>query len=385
MRLLRRVGFGLVALVAVGFGVRGVTAPAAGARPARPAVVPVLASVVTAQPMRDAVQGLGTVQAFNTVSVKPQVNGQITKVFFTQGQAVTAGQTLFLIDPRPYQAVLDQAMATAAKDQATLTGAVGDLARYGGLVRQNYTSAKIYQDQRATVAELKATVKVDAAAVESARLNLGYTLIRAPIAGRTGAILVNVGNVVQTTQNTTLVTIAQTKPIYVSFALPQDDLAAIRQHQGGPDAGTRLVVEAYGADGHSVLAHGQLQFINNLIDTTTGTVSLMGQFDNASETLWPGEYVTATLVLSVQPKALTVPATAVVEGPSGYYAYVIGANDTVTRRTVTVARTQDGLAIIAKGLAAGERVVREGQFRLVNGAKVKIDKSKTVTGTAAAS
>lgn len=370
MARLGRLGLGLAALVAIGFGVRALTMWAAASRPVVHAVVPVLASTVTAGPVRDEVQGLGTVQAFNTVSVKPQVDGQITKVFFAQGQAVKAGARLFLIDPRPYQAALDQAIATEAKDQATLNGAEGDLARYGPLVRQNYTSAKIYQDQRATVAELQAAVKIDAAAVETARLNLGYTLIRAPIAGRTGAILVNLGNVVQTTQAATLVTIAQTKPIYVGFAVTQASLAAIRRHQ----TQNGLTVDAYGEDGHTLLARGHLRFVNNLIDTTTGTIGLMGQFDNAHETLWPGEYVTARLVLSVQPKALTVPATAVVEGPSGYYAYVIQPDDTVVRRAVTVARLQDGRAIIAKGLAAGERVVREGQFRLANGAKVRIDR-----------
>lgn len=366
---LGRLGLGMAALVAIGLGVRALTTRAAGSRPVVHAVVPVLASIVTARPVRDEVQGLGTVQAFNTVSVKPQVDGQITKVFFTQGQAVKAGARLFLIDPRPYQAALDQAVATETRDQATLAGAEGDLARYGPLVRQNYTSAKIYQDQRATVAELQATVKVDAAAVETARLNLGHTVIHAPIDGRTGAILVNLGNVVQTTQNATLVTIAQTKPIYVGFAVTQASLAAIQGHQSQ----NGLIVDAYGEDGHTLLARGHLRFVNNLIDTTTGTIGLMGQFDNAHETLWPGEYVTARLVLSVQPKALTVPATAVVEGPSGYYAYVIQPDDTVVRRVVTVARMQDGRAIIAKGLAAGERVVREGQFRLVNGAKIRID------------
>lgn len=368
MRRLGTYAAAVAALVVLGLGVHHLTAGAAKP-PKPPLAVPVLAATVQARSMPVTVQGLGTVQAYNTVAVKAQVNGQIVKVFFRQGQAVTAGQKLFQIDPRPYKAALDQAVATEAKDRATLIGAQNDLARYAPLVKQNYTSAKVYQDQLATVDELKAAVAVDRAAVEAARVNLDYTLIRSPIDGRTGAILVNLGNVVQTAQGATLVTIAQTRPIYVAFAVPQSNLPAIRHND--PPGG--MPVTATGAGGN-VLAKGRLSFVNNLVDNTTDTVSLMGSFANENEALWPGEYVTAQLVLSVQPHALTVPDVAVVQGARGYYVYVIGPDDTVRRRAVTVLRRQDGLAVIGKGLSIGERVVEEGQFRLTNGSRVKIDK-----------
>lgn len=362
------IGLGAVALAAIGFGVHAFTATA-GVRPHAAPVVPVLAAAVRTQPVPDYADGLGTVQAFNSVAVKSRVDGQIMKVFFRQGQEVRAGDKLFQIDPRPYQAALDQALAAKEKDQATLAGATADLARYGPLLRQKYTSQKVYEDERATVAELKATVKADQAAIETARLNLEYTLIRAPISGRTGALLVDAGNFVQANQNASLVTIAQIRPVYVTFSVPQATLDAIRQHQ----AVHALAVAAVANDGHTVLSRGTLSFISNQIDTTTGTVSLMGSFANEDERLWPGESVTARLTLSVQPDALTVPATTVVEGPDGYYAYVIKPDHTVERRAVTVSRLQDGLAVIGHGLAAGEQVVTDGQFRLVNGAKVKID------------
>lgn len=379
MRRFGLVCIGVAALALLGYGVHALTTAGAAHRGSGHKLVPVLAAVVKAQPMPDYVQGLGTVQAFNTVSVKAQVSGQITKVFFNQGQEVKPGEKLFQIDPRPYQAALDQAVAAKDKDRATLEGATADLARYAPLVRQKYTSAKTYQDQKATVAELKATVQADQAAIETARLNLGYTTIRSPIAGRTGQILVNLGNYVQAATDPTLVTIAQIRPIYVNFAVPQARLDAIRNNQ----TSHTLPVAAIASDGHTVLSHGTLGFINNLIDTSTDTVSLLGTFANTDEKLWPGEYVTARLTLAVQPKALTVPATTVVEGPDGDYAYVIKPDHTVERHAVIVARRQDGMSIISKGLAAGELVVTDGQFRLVNGARVKIDNPAAPAKTAA--
>ena len=369
MSRLTRIGSGVVAIVAVGAALHALTARAKTKPHGPPAAVPVLATVVKAQAVPDDIEGLGTVQAFNSVAVKSRVDGQITKIFFRQGQEVKAGDPLFQIDPRPYQAALDLALAAKEKDQATLAGAETDLAQYGPLVRQHYTSQKVYQDQKATVAELRAAVKADEASIETARLNLGYALIRAPIGGRTGAYLVDVGNFVQASQNASLVTIAEIRPVYVGFTVPQADLAQIRRNQ----AAHALAVAAVAGDGRTVLSRGRLSFINNTIDTATGTVSLMGSFVNADEALWPGEFVTARLTIAVQPDALTVPAGAVVEGPNGTYVYVIRPGHTVLRRNVKVARQQDGLDVIAQGLAAGEQVVEDGQFRLVNGARVRID------------
>lgn len=319
--------------------------------------------------MPEVIDGLGTVQAFNLVSIKPLVSGQIVHIYFRQGEAVSTGQKLFEIDPRPYRAALDQAIATQLKDQATLLGAESDLARYAPLLRQNYTSKKIYEDQLATVNELKATVQFDKALIEAARLNLTYTLIRAPISGRTGAILVNVGNVVQASQSPVLVTLAQTIPVYVSFAVPQDILTRLRARREMH----RLPVAAVSASDHSILSHGHLAFINNQIDTATDTVTVMGEFSNRDEALWPGEFVDAQVTLSVQRHAITVPQPALVEGPDGPYVYLINWDNTVKRQPVTLLREYKGLAVIGKGLSAGQRIVEDGQFRLTNGARVSIE------------
>lgn len=366
------IALGLLALVGLGFGMHSLSRTTKAAPSRHRAPVPVIATTATVRPMPDRIRAIATVQAFNTVSIKPQVDGEITHVFFTQGQTIKAGQKLFEIDPRPYRAALDQAEAAAAKDRATLTGAEADLARYGTLVRKHYTPAKTYQDQRTKVDELKATVKLDDAAIEAARLNLAHTVIRAPIGGRTGAILVNRGNVVRASLDPTLVTIAETRPIYVRFAVPEEDLPAIRRHQTGQG----LIVSALDAQTGHNLAEGHLSFIDNTVDATTGTVMLMATFANPKETLWPGEYVTARLTLTVQADALTVPESAVVEGPDGNYVYVISRDNTVSRHAVTVIRRQDDTAIIGKGLAAGARVVSDGQFRLTNGARVTIEKNK---------
>lgn len=364
---------GLLALAGLGFAFRLLPTSTAAKPPAPRPPVPVLAATATTASVPERITAIGTVQAYNTVSIRPQVDGEITRVFFTQGQAVAAGAKLFEIDPRPYRAALDQAEAVAARDRATLAGAQADLARYASLVHQHYTPAKTYQDQRATVAGLAASVKLDEAAIESARLNLDHAIIRAPIAGRTGAILVNKGNVVQASQAPTLVTIAETQPIYVRFAVPEADLATIRAHQ----TGSGLAVAALAPQTGRTIATGHLAFIDNIVDAATGTITLMGRFTNADEALWPGEYVTARLTLAIQRAALTIPQAAIVEGPDGDYVYVIGADHTVRRRAVRVARIADDRAIIAAGLAPGTSVVSDGQFRLFNGAHVTIDHDGT--------
>lgn len=330
--------------------------------------IPVTAGIATAQNVPIYAQGLGTVETLNTVNVKSRVDGQIMRVFFTQGQEVRQGDRLFLIDPRPFQVALDQAQATLQKDTAQLQGAQRDLLRYGKLVGSGFQTRQSYEDQQATVAQLKAATQADAAAVEAARLNLGYALIRAPIAGRTGALQENVGNYMQASAGTTLVTITELKPIYVSFSLPAGQLDAIRQGQRAHP----LEVEAIGSDGKTLLAKGSLSFIDNHIDTSTGTIALKGTFANADERLWPGEFVNARLILGVRHEVVTVPGPTVMTGPTGPYVYVIQPNDTVIRRAVQVLARQDGLAVIGKGLKAGERIVVNGQYRLANNARVKI-------------
>lgn len=336
--------------------------------PVDPAV-PVTAGVARAEKVPVYQQGEGTVLAINTVNVKTRVDGQIMRAFFTQGQEVQPNAPLFLVDPRPYAAALDQAKANAAKDEAQLRGAERDLARYSKLVGSGFQTRQSFEDQQASVGQLQAGVQADSAAIEAARLNLDFTLIRAPIGGRTGALLVDPGNYVQASAATPLVSITQIKPIFVRFTLPASSLGAIQQNQ----AAHKLEVDAYGPDGKSLLGIGVLTFIDNHVDTSTGTIALEGTFANTKERLWPGEFVNARLILSVQQNAITVPEPTVMTGPDGNYVYVILPNDTVQRRAVEVASRQDGLAVIAKGLTAGEKVVVAGQYRLANNVKIRIE------------
>jgi multidrug efflux system membrane fusion protein len=314
------------------------------------------------------VQGLGTVQAFNTGNVRSRVNGQITQVFFKEGQQVKPGDQLFQIDPRPYQAALDQAKATKAKDEAQLQGAQLDLARYAKLLPSGYQTQQQYDQQKATVGQFQAAVQADQAQIDTAQLNLDYSLVRSPIDGRTGQRLVDIGNYIQSGQNTNLVTVTQLKPIFVSFTLPQSDLDPVRR----ANANGTLVVKAYADDNKTLLSQGKLTLIDNQVDIATGTIHLRATFDNADERLWPGEFVNARLVLTTKQNVVTVPVETIMQGPDGAYAYVVQLDDTVERRNVAVAMTQDGLAVIDKGLSAGDRVVLEGQYRLTQGAKVQV-------------
>ena len=364
----------LIATVLIGLGLgfwllRGQDAAESASPPPPNAAVPVTAGVAKAQDVPIYVQGIGTVQAINTVNVKSRVDGEIMQTFFTPGQEVQRNDQLFLIDPRPYQATLDQAKANAAKDQAQLQGAQRDLERYGKLVGSGFQTRQSFEDQQATVAQLQGAVQADTAAIETARLNLGFTMIRAPLGGRTGARLVDAGNYIQTGAGTVLVSITQIKPIYAGFTLPATNLDAIRQNE----ASHALQVDAIAGDGKTLLAHGTLSFIDNHIDTSTGTIALKGTFDNADERLWPGEFINVRLILSTRHDAVTVPEQTVMAGPNGSYVYVIQPDDTVQRRDVQVASRQDRIAVIAEGLSAGEKVVVAGQYRLANNTKVKTE------------
>jgi membrane fusion protein, multidrug efflux system len=323
------------------------------------------------------VSGIGAVQAYNTVSVKSRVDGQITKVLFKEGEEVKAGEPLFQIDPRPFQAALDQAVATKQRDEAQLKGAELDLERYRQLVGQGFQSRQSFEDQQATVGQLKGMIKADQARIENAQLNLDYALVRAPIDGRTGQRLVDIGNFIQANQMTNLVTLTQVKPIFVSFTLPQDVLDELRQNQRKAP----LAVDAVASDDKSVLATGTLTLIDNQVDVATGTIHLKATFANANERLWPGEFVTARVTLSVRTNVITVPAQTVMRGENGTYVYVIKADDTVTRRDVKLGMTQDNLAVIESGLAANEHLVVEGQYRLSEGAKVRYS-TRTAVNTA---
>jgi multidrug efflux system membrane fusion protein len=319
---------------------------------------------------------IGTAQAYNMVTIKSRVDGQIVKVAFSEGQDVKAGDPLIQIDPRPFQAMLDQALASKQKDEAQLISAQADLARWADLVGRGIKSQQTYDQTKAQVDQLRAGIKADDAQIETARLNLGYADIRAPISGRLGLRLVDVGNMVRATDAAGLVTISQLKPIFVSFTVPQENLHKIHEKQ----AGGGLAVVAYGGDNKTQLAEGKLSVIDNAIDQPTGTIRLKATFDNADERLWPGEFVNVRLILSVRKSAPTVPAQTVQDGPTGSYAYVIKDDNTVERRSVEVAAVQDGLAVIGKGLSPGERVVVDGQYRLTNGARVKVEATPGASG-----
>ena len=345
-------------------------APAAEAPAPPPAApgVPVTAGTVKAADVPVILNGIGSVQAYNTVTIKPRVDGQIVKLEFGEGQEVKAGTPLLQIDPRPFQASLDQALAQKEKDEAQLAGAQADLARYAQLVPSGYQTRQSYDQQKAQVAQLQAAVKADQALIETAKLNVGYTDIRAPISGRLGMRLVDIGNMVHSNDANGLVTITQTKPIYVNFTLPQEHLHKIHEKQAaGP-----LTVIAVGGDNKTELAQGKLTVIDNAIDQATGTIRLKATFANDDERLWPGEFVNVRLILQIRKNVPTVPPQTVQEGPQGHYAYVIKPDNTVERREVEVAAVQDGLAVISKGLSPGEQVVVEGQYRLTNGARVRI-------------
>jgi len=341
----------------------------AAAASAAPAGVPVTVGVAETKDVPVFVRGIGTVQAFKAVTVKTRVDGHIVKVLFEEGQEVKAGDPLFQIDPRPFQATLDQALANKQRDEAQLQGAQLDLERYGKLLAPGFQSRQSYDQQKATVDALKGSIAADQAAIDTARLNLAYADIRSPIDGRTGQRLVDLGNLVTTGQNTPLVSITQIKPIFVNFTVPQDQTDKIRSNQTkGP-----LAVLAYASDDKTLLAEGKVTLVDNQIDQATGTLRLKATFENANERLWPGEFVNARLVLATRKDAVTVPQRVVLQGAEGYYVYVVKPDNTVERRTVEVAVTQDGIAAIGKGLAAGEKVVVDGQYRLSNGAKIRVD------------
>jgi len=344
--------------------VKAADAPPPAAAPG----VPVTGGTVEAKDMPVFLNGIGTVQAFNMVTIKSRVDGQIVKVSFREGQEVNAGDPLIQIDPRSFQAALEVAQAAKAKDEAGLVSAQADLDRYSQLVGSGYQTRQSVDQQKATVAQLQASLKGDQAQIDAAQVNLDYCDIRSPIAGRLGVKLVDIGNLVRATDNTGLVTITQTKPIYINFTMAQENLHKIHEKQALGD----LTVQAYGADNITLLSEGKLTVIDNAVDQTTGTIRLKGEFANTDERLWPGEFVDVRLILSTRKGVATVPQQTVQVGPNGYYAYVIKPDNTVERRVVEIASMQDGIAVITKGLNVGEKIVVDGQYRLTEGAKVKI-------------
>ncbi len=312
--------------------------------------------------------GVGTVQAAATVTVKARVDGQLEKVAYTEGQDVKAGQLLAQLDARSLQAQLAQAVAQKARDEAQLTNAGLDLDRYTKLIKEDATTQQTLDTQRALVAQLRAAVQTDDAAIHYARVQLDYMTITAPLSGRTGARLVDPGNIVHATDANGLVVINQIDPIAVVFTLPGDSVQAInRAVTGNP----KLKVTAYAREGNTLLGEGHLVLVNNQIDTTSGTVQLKGLFENPTHALWPGQYVNVRLLLGDHVQATTVPAEVLQRGPSGTYAFVIGADHKAEMRPVQVVQMQDGKAVIGKGLEPGETVVLDGQYKIKPGILVQ--------------
>ncbi len=348
-------------------------APAAAQAPASPGPgVPVISGTVAVADVPVLLNAIGTVQAFNMVTIKSRIDGQIVGVEFTEGQNVKAGSPLIRIDPRPFQAAIEQAEAVKERDAAQLASAQADLARSADLVGRGFKSRQTYDQQKALVDQLTASLKGDDAQIGTARLNLSYATIRSPIDGRLGARLVDIGNMVRGSDAAGLVTVAQLKPIFVNFTLAQDNIDRIREHQAkGP-----LEVQAYSGDGKNLRATGKVTLIDNAVDQATGTIRLKASFANDDERLWPGEFVNVRVVLTVRKGVSTVPAQTVQDGPTGHYAYVIKDDNTVERRQVDVAAVQDGIAVVSKGLAPGEKIVVEGQYRLTQGARVRLASPK---------
>lgn len=348
----------------------GAGMPARSAKPAAPAVAPVQATTAAVQRQDVPIvrTGVGTVTPLATVTVRSRIDGQLERVGFAEGQDVKAGQLLAQLDARALKAALEQAQAQKAKDQALLGNARVDLQRYTTLNAQDAATPQQLATQKALVAQLEAAVQMDQAQIDAARVQLGYTTITAPISGRVGARLVDPGNIVHAADAGGLVVINQIDPITVVFTLPDTAFQAVNQALQGSRA--PLAVQVFERNAGAPLARGTLVLLNNQIDPATGTVQLKARFDNPRHVLWPGQYVDARLVLGVRHDALTVPAAAVQRGPDGAYVYTVDADDTARMQAVTVAQVQDGLAVIDQGLAAGQRVVVDGQYKLRPGLKV---------------
>ncbi len=335
-------------------------------------VVPVKTGDVLKQNVPVQITAIGNIEAYNTVSVKALVGGEVTDVHFKEGQDVKKGDLLFQIDPRPYDAALKQAEAQLARDMAQAKNAEEQAKRYEILVQKDYVSRDQYDQLRSNADALAAAVQADKANVENSRLQLAYCTIRSPLDGRVGSILLNRGNVVKA-NDLAMVTINKIAPIYVTFSIPEQNLGSIKKYMTEGALHVQAIIP--GDEMHPT--HGVLTFINNAVDATTGTIQLKGTFENKDRRLWPGQFVNVILTLATQRDAVVMPSAALQTGQQGQYVFVVKPDYTVESRPVRVARSYGDLAVIESGVAAGERVVTDGQLQLIPGTRVelKVDQS----------
>jgi multidrug efflux system membrane fusion protein len=337
--------------------------------PRRKMAIPVTVGTAVEKTVPVQIRAIGNVEAYSTVSVKAQVEGELTVVHFKEGQEVKAGDMLFTIDPRPFEVQLKQAEANLARDRAQLNNATRQVERYGSVANKGYVSQEQYDQISSNATALEATVKADEAAVENARLKLAYCTIKSPINGVVGSIRVNKGNLIKANDNDKpMVHINQVKPIYVSFSVPERYLPEIRDRM----AREKLEVVASIAGGAGKLVRGELAFIENAVDTNTGSIPLKASFPNSDKTLWPGQFVKVTLTLATQPGAVVVPSQAIQSGQQGRYVFVVKDDSTVEYRQVDLGEIIDGETVISHGVAPGELVVTDGQLRLASGSLVQI-------------
>jgi len=345
--------------------------------------VPIVAGTVAQHDVPIYLTGVGTVIAYNTVIIRSQIQGQIVSINFTEGQAVHTGDLLAQIDPRPYQAQIDQMTATRDRDQAQLVNAQANLDRYTPLESKGYATPQLVDTQKAQVAQLQNAVKADEALIEAAKVQLSFTRLTSPIDGVAGIRQIDIGNIISPSNTNGLVVVTQLDPISLIFTLPETVLPQIQQQQ--QKTKTPLAVLAYSQDNKIKLDEGALGLVNNEILQTTGSIQLKANFPNKSNRLWPGELVNARLLLDTRHDGLTVPASVVQQGPQGPYAYVVNPDSTVALRPIKVAQISDGQALIDSGLRANEQVVVDGQYKLQPGTLVTILHGQAAADAAAQS
>ena len=338
--------------------------------PAAPPPAPIVAGTVAQHDVPIYLTGVGTVIAYNTDVVRAQIQGQIISINFTEGQTVHAGDLLAQIDPRPYQALIDQYTGNLERDQAQFKNAQANLTRYTTLGQKGWATPQLLETQQAQVGELHAAIKADQALIDAAKVQLSYTRLTSPIDGVAGIRQIDVGNIISPSNTNGLVVVTQLHPISLIFTLPETNLPQIQQQQ--QNTKTPLAVLAYNQDNTIQLDQGVLGLVNNEILQTTGSIQLKANFDNKANRLWPGELVNARLLVETRHNGLTVPASVVQQGSKGPYAYVVNPDNTVAIRSIKVAQIADGQALIDSGLQANEQVVVDGQYKLQPGTHVTL-------------